>query len=80
MKTGTTIVGMVCAGSVILASDTRATNDALIADKNCEKVHYIAPNVYCCGAGTAADTQYATELISSKLTLLRLSMFDRNVM
>lgn len=29
-------------------------------DKNCEKIHYIAPNIYCCGAGTAADTENTT--------------------
>ena len=28
-----------------------------VVDKNCEKIHYIAPNIYCCGAGTAADTE-----------------------
>ena len=43
-----------------------------VADKNCEKIHYIAPNVYCCGAGTAADTENITQLISSQLELLRM--------
>jgi 20S proteasome alpha/beta subunit len=43
-----------------------------ISDKNCEKIHYIAPNIYCCGAGTAADTENVTKLISSQLELLRL--------
>lgn len=41
-------------------------------DKNCEKIHYIAPNIYCCGAGTAADTENTTALISSQLELHRL--------
>lgn len=44
-----------------------------MADKNCEKIHYIAPNMYCCGAGTAADTEFTTNLISSKLALHRLN-------
>lgn len=44
-----------------------------ISDKNCEKIHYIAPNIYCCGAGTAADTENITLLISSQLELLRLA-------
>ena len=38
-------------------ADTRSTNGETVADKNCEKIHYIAPNIYCCGAGTAADTE-----------------------
>jgi len=72
-KTGTTIAGVIFKNGVILGADTRATNDSTVCDKNCEKIHYIAPNIYCCGAGTAADTENSTGLISSKLTLHRLS-------
>ena len=43
-----------------------------MADKNCEKIHYMAPNIYCCGAGTSADTENSTGMISSQLELLRL--------
>lgn len=73
MKTGTTIVGVVYKDGVVLGADTRATEDTTISDKDCEKIHYIAPNIYCCGAGTAADTEHLTELVSSQLQLLRLS-------
>lgn len=45
---------------VILGADTRATEGPIVADKNCEKIHYMAPNIYCCGAGTAADTEAVT--------------------
>lgn len=44
----------------MLAADTRSTSGTTVADKNCEKIHYIAPNIYCCGAGTAADTENVT--------------------
>ena len=71
-KTGTTIVGMVYDNGVVLGADTRATGGTEVAEKNCEKIHYLAPNIYCCGAGTAADTEKTTELISSQLELLRL--------
>ena len=76
-KTGTTIVGMTFAGGVVLGADTRATGGSEVAEKNCEKIHYLAPNMYCCGAGTAADTEKTTELISSQLALLRLDMHGR---
>ena len=72
-KTGTTIVGAVYSGGVVLGADTRATNGPLVADKNCEKIHFIAPNIMCCGAGTAADTEKVTALVAAKLTLQRLS-------
>ncbi|KAI9296541.1 proteasome subunit beta type-7 [Neoconidiobolus thromboides FSU 785] len=72
-KTGTTIVGLIFKDGIVLGADTRATNGPIVADKNCEKIHYIAPNIYCCGAGTAADTEFTTSLISSQLELHRLS-------
>ena len=71
-KTGTTIVGLVYKDGVVLGADTRATSGSEVAEKNCEKIHYLAPNMYCCGAGTAADTEKTTELISSQLELLRM--------
>jgi len=72
-KTGTTIVGLIYKDGVVLGADTRATEGPIVCDKNCEKIHYIAPNIYCCGAGTSADTENTTGLISSQLELLRLS-------
>lgn len=71
-KTGTTICGMVFRDGIVLGADTRATSGNIVADKNCEKIHYIAPNIFCCGAGTSADTENTTGLISSQLALLRL--------
>lgn len=44
-KTGTTIVGITYKDGVILGADTRATEDTTVADKNCEKIHYLAPNM-----------------------------------
>jgi len=72
-KTGTTITGLVYKDGVVLGADTRATGGAEVVDKNCEKIHFLAPNIYCCGAGTAADTEKTTELIASNLELLRFS-------
>jgi len=41
--------------------------------QNCEKLHYISPQIWCAGAGTAADTEFTTALISSNLELHALS-------
>lgn len=72
-KTGTTIAGVVFKDGVVLGADTRATGGNIVADKNCAKIHYMAPNIYCCGAGTAADTENVTDMVSSQLQLHRLS-------
>ncbi|KAI3358848.1 hypothetical protein L3Q82_015239 [Scortum barcoo] len=84
LKTGTTIAGVVFKASmklfkppitdgVVLGADTRATSSEVVADKMCAKIHYISPNIYCCGAGTAADTEKTTELLSSNLTIFSLN-------
>jgi len=72
-KTGTTIAGIIFKDGVILGADTRATDGNIVAEKNCSKIHYIASNIYCCGAGTAADTEYTTNMVSSQLELHRLN-------
>ncbi|KAJ8792555.1 hypothetical protein J1605_019774 [Eschrichtius robustus] len=72
-KTGTTIAGVVYKDGIVLGADTRATEGMVVADKNCSKIHFISPNIYCCGAGTAADTDMTTQLISSNLELHSLS-------
>ncbi|XP_013117566.1 proteasome subunit beta type-7 [Stomoxys calcitrans] len=73
VKTGTTIVGIIFKDGVILGADTRATEGPIVSDKNCAKIHYLAKNMYCCGAGTAADTEMTTDMIASQLELHRLN-------
>ncbi|XP_072228118.1 proteasome subunit beta type-10 [Leuresthes tenuis] len=72
-KTGTTIAGMVYKDGVILGADTRATDDMVVADKNCMKIHYIAPKIYCCGAGVAADAEMITQIMASNVELHMLN-------
>ncbi len=59
-KTGTTIVGVVCKDGVILATDTRATAGSIVMEKLTQKLHYMAPNIWSAGAGTAADCDKVT--------------------
>lgn len=66
-------MGVKYADGVVLAADTRATGGSIVVEKNCEKIHYVAPNIYCCGAGTAADTQFVNLFQSSNLELQRLN-------
>lgn len=68
-KTGTTICGVVCKDAVIIGADTRATAGTIVADKNCSKIHKLADNIYCGGAGTAADLEHTTAMIAAQLEL-----------
>ena len=72
-KTGTTIVGVVFKDGVVLGADTRATEGSIVADPDCLKIHYLSTNIYCCGAGTAADTEFVTQMVASELELHRLN-------
>ncbi|KAG7498757.1 proteasome subunit beta type-7-like [Solea senegalensis] len=72
-KTGTTITGIVFKDGVILGADTRATDDMVVVDKNCLKIHYIAPSIYCCGAGVAADADVTTQIMASNVELHMLN-------
>jgi len=73
MKSGTTICGIQLKDCVILGADTRATEGPIVADKNCNKLHHIASNIWCAGAGTAADLEHTTQLMESQMELLRLA-------
>ena len=37
------------------------------------QIHYIADNIMCCGAGTAADTEFTTAEIRSQIALHKLN-------
>ncbi len=44
-KTGTTICGVIFKDGVVLGADTRATGGDIVADKECVKIHKLAPNM-----------------------------------
>jgi len=73
LKTGTTICAAIFDGGVVLGADTRATAGPIVAVKDEMKIHYIADKIWCCGAGTAADNDKITDLISSKIRLYQMN-------
>jgi 20S proteasome subunit beta 2 len=74
-KTGTTIAGCVVVDKhtnqqyVILGADTRATEGTIVADKRCDKIHKLAANCRCCGAGTSADLDKVTRQVLFSIAL-----------
>ncbi|KAF9590346.1 hypothetical protein IFM89_033872 [Coptis chinensis] len=58
---------------IILGADTRATEGPVVADKNCEKIHYMAPNIYCYGLDRLAIIEALIDMVSSQLQLHRQS-------
>ncbi|CAB3407642.1 unnamed protein product [Caenorhabditis bovis] len=72
-STGTTIVAVSFKGGVVMGADSRATAGNIIADKHCEKVHKLTESIYACGAGTAADLDQVTKMLSGSLRLMELN-------
>jgi 20S proteasome subunit beta 2 len=71
-KTGTTIAGCCMDGHVILAADTRATENTYVADKACQKLHPLSTNAWCAGAGTSADLDHLTKHCLYSMALQQL--------
>ena len=76
-KTGTTIVGVVCKDCVILAADSRATVGSMVLEKDINKLHHLAPNIYCAGAGTAADCDWVTLKMEAEVISLNSIVIKR---
>ena len=72
MKTGTTTVGVVCKGGIILAADKRATSGYLISSKKIDKIHKITDYIAVTMAGTASDAQLLVRLAQAELRLKKI--------
>jgi 20S proteasome subunit beta 2 len=72
-STGTTIVGVCCVDGVVLGADTRSSSGQSVANKESQKIHYVADNIQCCGAGTAAYCSQIPKLTGLKLSTLKIN-------
>jgi proteasome beta subunit len=71
-KTGTTILGMVCKDSVVIAAERRATMGTLIAHKATKKLYKIANHLALATAGLVGDLQVLSRYLSAEVNLYRL--------
>lgn len=72
LKTGTTIIGIVCKDGVIMASDRRATAGNIIMSKNTEKAVQINDYLVVSGTGNASDIEMQKKVIAAELRLKEL--------
>lgn len=73
VKTGTTILGIVCKDGVVMAGDNRVSlGGQLIADKDMQKVFPINDYLVVAGAGNATEMTKASKLLSAELKLKEL--------
>ncbi len=72
LMTGTTTLGLVCKGGIVLAADKRATAGNLIVTKHADKIFEIFDGMALTMAGTVSDAQLLVKLIKAELNLKML--------
>ncbi|MFH1503516.1 MAG: hypothetical protein ABIE36_02575 [Candidatus Diapherotrites archaeon] len=72
LKTGTTILGIVCKDGVVMAADRRTTAGNMIMGKNVQKAVQINDYLVMSGAGNSSDIEMQKKIIVAQLKLKEL--------
>jgi len=72
LKTGTTIIGIVCKDGVVMASDRRGTVGNLIYAKDMEKAMQLNDYLVFSGCGSGTEIQKISQLLRAELRLKEL--------
>ena len=72
--TGTTTVGIICNGGVVLATESQATMGYLVASHRAPKIHKITDHIAMTISGTVADAQQIIRIIRANVNLRRLEL------
>ena len=73
LKSGTSIVGIVCKDGVIMGADRRATaGGQMVVSKNSKKVVKVNDYITVSGAGVAADIDFYQKIFAAELRLKEL--------
>ena len=77
MKSGTSILGLVCKDGVIMAADRRATAGNMILSKSTDKAIKLNDYLVVSGTGTASDIDMLQKVITAELRLKELRTKSR---
>lgn len=69
LKTGTTIVGIVCKDGVVMASDRQSTAGNIVMNKNSEKTKKINDYILVAGTGMVSDIHRIAKVLPAELKL-----------
>tara|TARA_Y100000310_G_scaffold335338_2_gene417083 strand:- start:4804 stop:5448 length:645 start_codon:yes stop_codon:yes gene_type:complete len=73
VRKGTTTIGMLCKGGVVMAADKRATiGGHIVVEKNIDKVLKLTDNIAITVAGSVSDIQLLVKLIGAELNLKKI--------
>ena len=77
LKSGTTIVGIVCKDGVVMASDRQSTAGTIVMDKDSEKIRIINDFLAFAGTGMVSDIQRSIKIAGAELRLKELHAKSR---
>lgn len=77
LKTGTTILGIVCKDGVVMAADRQVTMGHVVARKDEKKVFTINDYLVVSGCGVAGDIQRVPKILAAELKLKELKSKSR---
>jgi len=77
LKSGTTIVGIVCKDGVVMASDKQSTGGNIVMDKDSEKIKIINEYLAFAGTGMVSDIQRSIKLGAAELRIKELRSKSR---
>ena len=77
LKSGTTILGIVCKDGVVMASDRRSTAGSIVMSKNVQKTVQINDYLVVSGTGNASDIEMQKKIIAAELKLKELKSKKR---
>jgi len=72
LKSGTSIIGIVCKEGVVMASDRQSTAGNIIMNKNSEKTKQIHDYLLFSATGSVSDIQRTAKLLEAELKLKEL--------
>lgn len=77
LKTGTTILGIVCKDGVVMAADRQSTAGTIIMNKASQKIKTINDYLLFAGTGMVSDIQKSVKLAAAELRLKELRSKSR---
>lgn len=77
LKSGTTIIGIVCKDGIVMASDRRSTAGNMVVGKNVQKTVKINDYLVISGTGMVSDIELQKKVIAAELRLKELKSKKR---
>ena len=77
LKSGTSIVGIVCKEGIVIGADRRSTAGSIVMSKNSQKVVKVNEYTAVAGTGVASDIDMTQRVLSAELRLKELKAKSR---